>query len=152
MGYRWVRLGLRMNAWGTLFRISGFRVRKIRKNRKTGKIHMAYQIKAVGKLVNVVALKIQISGFQIRKNRTTGKLHMTYQIKALGKLVNVVKLEIRISGFWLGAIHLVCTQTGGEGFFDHSVHSKGLFTVTMTSYCVPGGGEGVKNAQKVRTY
>ena len=63
---------------------------------------MTYQIKAVGKLVNVVALKIRISGFRIRKNRKTGKLHMTYQIKALGKLVNVVKLEIRISGFWLG--------------------------------------------------
>ena len=76
---------------------------------------MTYQIKAVGKLVNVVALKIRISGFRIRKNRKTGKLHMTYQIKALGKLVNVVKLEIRISGFWLGAIHLVCTQTGGGG-------------------------------------
>ena len=54
---------------------------------------MTYQIKALGKLVNVVALKIRISGFLIRKNRKnrkTGKLHMTYQIKALVRLVNVV--------------------------------------------------------------
>ena len=37
---------------------------------KTGKpeiLHMTYQIKALGKLVNVVLLKIRISGFQIRK-------------------------------------------------------------------------------------
>ena len=46
------------------------------KSRKTGnpeKLHMTYQIKALGKLVNMVALKIQISGFWIRKNRETGK-------------------------------------------------------------------------------
>ena len=72
------------------------------KSGKTGKpekLHMTYQIKALGKLVNVVALKIRISGFRIRKNRKTGKIHMTYQIKAVGKLVNVVALKIRISGF-----------------------------------------------------
>ena len=60
---------------------------------------MTYQIKALGKLVNVAALKIRISGSgKSGKRQITGKLHLTYQIKALGRLVNVVALKIRISG------------------------------------------------------
>ena len=42
------------------------------KSGKTGKpekSQMTYQIKALGKLVNVVTLEIWISGFRIRKNR-----------------------------------------------------------------------------------
>ena len=78
-------------------RISGFRIRK---NRKTRKLHMTYHIKALGKLVNVVKLEIRISGFWLGKNRKNRKNleknHVTYQIKALGKLVNVVMLKTQI--------------------------------------------------------
>ena len=65
---------------------------------------MTYQIKALGKLVNVVKLEIRISGFWLGKNwknrknrKNLEKNHVTYQIKALGKLVNMVALKIRIS-------------------------------------------------------
>ena len=70
---------------------------------------MTYQIKALGKLVDVVALKIRISGSG--KSGKTGKpekLHMTYQIKALGELINLVTLEIRISSFRLINDQIIC--------------------------------------------
>ena len=64
---------------------------------------MTYQIKALGKLVNVVKLEIRISGFWLGKNRKNRKNleknHVTYQIKALGKLVNVVMLKTPIFVF-----------------------------------------------------
>ena len=55
---------------------------------------MTYQIKGLGKLVNVVALEIRISRLRIRKIRKTEnpkkkKNDVTPQIKALDKLVHV---------------------------------------------------------------
>ena len=59
---------------------------------------MTYQIKAHGKLVKAVVLKLRNSGFRIRKKRKNQKKneknHVTYQIKALGKLIKVVMLKI----------------------------------------------------------
>ena len=52
MGYRWVRGDPRITPVWVLFRISRFRIRKIRKTGKNGKRHVTYQIKALDILVN----------------------------------------------------------------------------------------------------
>ena len=63
LGYRWVRLDLRINAWGALFRNSGSG--KSGKTGKPEKLHMTYQIKALGELINLVTLEIRISSFRL---------------------------------------------------------------------------------------
>ena len=87
MGYRWVRLDPRITPGWTHLGKSGSGSGKSGKTGKPEKLHMTYQIKALGKLVNVVALKIRISGFRIRKirkNRKTGKI--TYDLSNLNSL------------------------------------------------------------------
>ena len=53
------------------------------KSGKPEKLHMTYQNKALGKLVNVVPLKIRISGFQIRKTRKIRKIMWPIKLKLL---------------------------------------------------------------------
>ena len=98
----------------------------------------------------------------VTKNWMIGAIYATYYNKEL--LVAVVFLcgagdigeqgcsYCAIEDVDIGGMHLVRTQAGGREGFGHWVRSKGKFIVTMTSYCVQGGGEGVKNGQKLRTY
>ena len=85
MGYRWIRLDLRITpGWGEI-RISGFRIRKSGKTGKWGKSHVTYHFKALGKPVNVGISNFRISWFWTRKIRKSRKSGETGKFRKIQK-------------------------------------------------------------------
>ena len=52
----------------------------------------------------------------------------------------MIQIEHKSGQIGKGGMHLVRTQAGGREGFVHWVHSKGKYIVTMTPFCVQGGG------------